>query len=123
MHSTLKKLDLSENLLTDLSMKYFSELLELLDMPTLTELYLAHTGVTDQGVKLFADVLQRNTSLTKLDLSCNSGITDDCLDCVLRMFKQNNTLKNLDLCDCSVSESGKARFQQSFAKKKIYLHP
>jgi Ran GTPase-activating protein (RanGAP) involved in mRNA processing and transport len=136
----LKKLDLSYNKLSDKGVRFLAE--ALLSNITLTELNLGSTGITnrgiiylketlqfndtleklylyendidDDGMKLLTDVLSEyNQSLTLLSLYSNRLITDESIDSLMDLFRQNRSLKRIELHQCSFSKEVKTRLQDA----------
>ncbi|UJR07523.1 hypothetical protein I4U23_011811 [Adineta vaga] len=102
--TNLKCLCLSNN--RDIGDKAIEHLIRLLQKnPSLTLLALPQTGITDYGVRLLADVLcEFNLSLEKLDISFNRFITDQSLEALLDIVGQHQTLKELSIQYCSLSD-------------------
>ncbi|CAF0802235.1 unnamed protein product [Adineta ricciae] len=90
----------------------------------LTLLALPQTGITDYGVRLLADVLCGiNTdfmcsTLEKLDISFNKFITDQSLEALLNIVMQNETLKELSIQHCSMSDEILQELKQSNTRKR-----
>ena len=91
---------------------------------SLNLLALPNTGITDHAVRLLADTLCRvNTNLScsplgKLDISFNKSITDESVEALVQIMKQNQTLKVLSLQYCSLSEKAREQLRQISSKKK-----
>ncbi|UJR08058.1 hypothetical protein I4U23_012335 [Adineta vaga] len=113
----LKKLDLSDNNISDDGAKYLSHMLK--TNTTMTHLTLARNRISDQGVGTLANVLQiRNRTLQALSFSGNEFITDSSIPCLMKMFESNQSLQKFWLNDCNLSESGKTKLGK-IAKSKI----
>lgn len=86
---------------------------------TLTHLILNRIYITNQGVHLLSNSLGLfNKTLQVLSLSTNSLINDSCIDSLIEMLKQNQTLKGLDLKSCSFTEDNRQRLNKSRMKKQ-----
>ena len=72
---------------------------------TLTELYISHNQISEEGCQEMAEVLKHNATLTVLDISMNSLGFEGAL-AMAEMLKHNKTLEVLDMSGNSVGEWG-----------------
>ena len=114
-NTTLIALYLNYNDIGDESVRYLTQLLEGPNS-ILTELDLHDTRVSDRGVLILSEILQTNTTLVKLDLSYNLGITNNCVEALLRMLDHNQTLTNISLKGCRIYDPESARLRQTTNK-------
>jgi Ran GTPase-activating protein (RanGAP) involved in mRNA processing and transport len=118
----LRNLGLSSNPgIRDASVEHLVRLLQ--ESRSITLLALHNTGITNRGVRLLADVLcDTNTNsssvLEKLYISFNKLITDQSLEALIQILKQNQTLKVFSLQHCSLSDKARRRLRQIGIKKK-----
>jgi Ran GTPase-activating protein (RanGAP) involved in mRNA processing and transport len=91
---------------------------------TLTTLRLNDNRISDEGVKLLANVLSYpRRYLQKLYLHNNKLITDLSVEVLINMLEQNQSLNILWLIDCSITSHGRQRLQEAAAsKRKFYLN-
>ena len=103
--SNLKVLDLDANTVTDEGVHYLSEMLKI--NSTLVCLKLSENKIGNRGVQLLADALAgHNTNLQELYLSNNHLVSDSSVDSLVTMFKQNQSLKKLDILGCNFLQTG-----------------
>lgn len=121
--SKLKFLSLSNNLkVGDLGVEHVARFSKA--NRWLTFLSIPHTGMTDRGVQILADILCDNddeapkTSLEKLHISFNKAITDESLPILLEIIQKNQTLKLLYIQNCSLSDAARRRLRKAASKKK-----
>ena len=110
-NTTITALFLNDNDIGNESVRYLTQLLRGPNS-IFTELDLHGTRVSDPGVMILSEVLRTNTTLAKLDLSDNFGITDECVEALLRMLDQNRTLTNLSLKGCRIFGTESARLRE-----------
>lgn len=68
--------------------KYFAQMLN--RNKTLTHLYLNQNEITDNGIRILADALENHSkTIENLDLFENKSLTDGCIDHLLSMIKHN----------------------------------
>ncbi len=119
----LIKLDLGKNSITDEGIKHLVQMLK--TNKTLTHLYLNQNEITDYGVKILTNAIQyHNTTIKLLFLSMKKLLTDLSVDYLLQMIQSNQSIKELRICDCSLSEKGKQRLKMSEQSKqnfKVYV--
>jgi len=129
---TLTELDLSHNRLSDKGIEIISEVLSL-NTCALKEIDLSSNGITDQGAEYIANMLRKNRKLKALILNKNE-ITDNGLILlahalvndnkklkqlklesnpfitrtgvidILNLLKNNQTLEDVYVKDCSISD-------------------
>jgi len=118
-NSSLKILYLSKNGISDDGAKYLSEMLQ--TNQTLTELWLSNNEIGNRGVKQLANVLAKyNKTLKLLSLSTNIFITDLSIDYLIEMIEQNQTLKNIWINDCNLTEQGKIKLREKANQKSKF---
>ncbi|CAF1258450.1 unnamed protein product [Rotaria sp. Silwood1] len=97
---------------------------------SITFLALPNTGMTDQSVRLLADVLGDTdgdsscSPLEKLHISFNKSITDESLAALTQILERNKTLKEFAIQHCSLSEEARYQLRQTITgtkKKKLSL--
>ncbi len=115
-YSSLKKLYLNKNGISNDGIQYLSDMLK--TNQTLTELWLSSNEIGNEGVKQLADVLiYYNRTLEVLVLSFNIFITDLSIDYLLQMFELNQILKKLSIDDCNLSARGRLKLREEASKK------
>ena len=90
---------------------------------SITILALHHTGITDQGIRLLANVLcdedvNSYSPLEKLYVSFNKGITDESLASFVQILEANGALKALGIQHCHLSDRARRRLRLVVTKKK-----
>ena len=106
----LNRLALTSNELTDQGADYLAQMLK--TNRTLTQLWLGFNKITNDGLKLFMDVLARhNRTLHILSLAWNSSITDAGVDFIVEMLECNQTLRTFCLSNCGLTDIGKAKLR------------
>ncbi|CAF3943403.1 unnamed protein product [Rotaria sordida] len=145
INTTLKKLSISKNHLSDIAIKYLSESLSFKNS-TLKELVLSSNEITDQGLIYLSNMLKINETLVvfglqdnkitdksiqylsqviqfnnkvieEISLYSNKLITDISIDYIVNMIRNNQSLKTFWIWDCQLSEQGKYKLQQSIQSK------
>ena len=88
---------------------------------TLTHLYIGENNINDYGVQLLTDAIQNsNTSIKYLDLSSNKLLTDESIDSLIQMIKNNQSLNKLYLYNSNFSEEGKQMLKTLEQSKKNF---
>ena len=114
--SALKDLRIGWTNITDVGASHLAELLKVTSI--FTDVWARENKIGDKGVSLLMDALAyHNTSLQILWLRGNTLITDECIDSVINMLKHNQTLRQLSLELCSVSDLGKEKLEAEVAEK------
>ncbi|CAF1105115.1 unnamed protein product [Adineta ricciae] len=123
-NQVLKKLGLTKNEITDHGMKYLAELIK--TNRTLTQLDLCSNQISDDGIRLLADAVRHHRSTIEiLWLMSNPLITDDSIDSMIQMIKHSQSLRQLWIFKCGLSELGKEklkRLEQTKIHLKIYVN-
>ena len=89
---------------------------------TFTHLYLPNNQLGDRAAQILANTLpHHNSSLAYLSLVSNKSINDSSVDSFFDIFKYNQSLTQLWLSDCSLSDPIKTRLQ-GHNKTKEELH-
>ena len=115
--SILQKLHLGSNQITDQSIEYLSDMFK--TNHSLTHLMLNRNSISNDGVNILCNVLSlHNISLEVLSLASNHFITDQCVDSFIALFKQNETLKGLDIKGCNISAMSKQRLRENCRDKR-----
>ncbi|CAF1552967.1 unnamed protein product [Rotaria sp. Silwood1] len=118
-YSSLEILHLNKNGISNDGIHCLSEMLR--TNQTLTELWLSDNEIGNQGVKLLANILiNYNRKLKVLVLSFNIFITDASIDYFLQMLEHNQTLEQLSINNCNLSEMSKMKLQEKANRKKIF---
>jgi Ran GTPase-activating protein (RanGAP) involved in mRNA processing and transport len=117
--NNLKKIDLSDNDITDDGAKYLAQMLK--TNTILTHLTLSRNNISDKGVQQIANALQnRNRTLQKLSFTENKFLTDSSVDYFIDMFTHNRSLRKLWLNDCNLSKIGQNRLEKAAKSKKDF---
>ena len=116
---TLRKLNLWANPIGDEGLQYISEALT--TNTTLTNLNLIECGlrITEESGPALTEMLQRNKTLKKLNLSLNEAISDNAASFIIEGLKKNTTLKTLELKFCAITGGGFHLIQSSTSTCKI----
>ena len=101
--STLKKLDISGNKISDDGAIQLSKCLS--TKGSLIELDLSKNKISCKGVSAIAKAMHMNTTVQKLDVS-NNEISDDCTVALSKCLKTNTALIDLDVSNNSISCKG-----------------
>ena len=133
---SLKMLDLSFNRLSDAGIRPLADLLSRNPPLSLRKLFLNKNGISNDGARCLANLLQTNQTLEELWLSdneignagvqhlahvlayCNKSlkvlvlssnifITDSSINSIVKALTYNQTLEKLFLRDCNFTEKGK----------------
>ncbi|CAM4940214.1 unnamed protein product [Rotaria socialis] len=116
---TLTKLGLASNDITSAGVSHLVEIVK--KNKTLNTIGLAMNRIDDQGVQMLANALaQQNTNLEILTLDRNQSVSDFSINALINMIKNNRSLKELWINDCSLSEKGKKKLQQATESKKAF---
>ncbi|CAF2119595.1 unnamed protein product [Rotaria magnacalcarata] len=116
---TLTKLGLASNDITSAGVSHLVEIVK--NNKTLNTIGLAMNRINDQGVQMLANALvQQNTNLEILTLDRNKLVTDFSINALINMIKNNRSLKELWINDCSLSEKGKKKLQEATESKKAF---
>lgn len=122
-NSKLKELNLARNGITSAGAQHLAEMLN--TNKTLTKLILYGNKIDDRGIKYLTHSLSYyNTTLEYLYLSGNNRMTDSCVDNLINMLLENQSLKYLYLFNCNLSEIGKANLLEASRRKinfKLYI--
>ena len=115
----LRKLKLEDSPIGDEGLQYIAEALT--TNTTLTELILFSCGlrIPEESGPALTEMLQRNKTLRKLNLSFNEAISDYVALFFLEGLKRNNTLKTLSLGYCGITSEGVRLIQSSTSTCKI----
>ncbi|CAF3383837.1 unnamed protein product [Rotaria sp. Silwood2] len=115
-NSTLKELVLSSNEITDEGLIYLSDMLKINE--TLIVLGLQDNKITDKAIQYLSQVIQfNNKTMEEISLYSNKLITDISIDYIFNMITNNQSLKTFWIWDCQLSEQGKCKLQQSIQSK------
>jgi len=116
-NKTLEILGLNSTGLSDVGAEDLSAMLQ--QNQALKCLQLKSNQIDTRGVLHLTETLaKKNTTLEQLYLADNRLITDSSVDYVVDMIKTNQSLKVLDLSNCSISDAGKAKLQQAMKSNK-----
>ena len=117
-NNVLKILNLQETEITDCGAEYLADMLKQNTM--LTVLWLSKNKISDSGVHRLANSLAHyNHTLECLDLSKNR-ITDSSVDALQDMIRHNQSLDELSLYDCNLSRVGKETLKKTARTKKEF---
>ncbi|CAF3665735.1 unnamed protein product, partial [Rotaria sp. Silwood1] len=118
-NNILKRLNLTKNGITEIGAKYLAEMLK--TNKILTHLNLGENEINDHGVQILSDAIENyNTTIQSLDISSNKLLTDESIDYLLQMIKNNSSLNKLQIYNCSLSEKGKQKLKTSEQLKKNF---
>lgn len=116
---TLKKLNLGLNDLTDDGVQHLAQMLK--TNRTLTHLWLHENHIADRGTQFLAAVLARqNWTLQFLALFSNKSLSDSSVTALADMLRLNQSLQELNIDHCSVTETGEAKLQEMIKSKKDF---
>lgn len=91
------------------------------DNPSLKSLCLNNNEIGMEGCQAIGRALRNKfVTLQELDLGDNENIDDHACSCIANALAENNSLKKLDLCDCSISTGWNAVEQA--LQKNYTLH-
>ena len=102
----LRTLDLAGNPIGDKGLQYIAEALTTNTSLTELSLYSCGLRITEEshcGTAL-TEMLQRNKTMRKLDLSGNKAISDNAAIFIIEGLNKNTTLKALYLCHCGITD-------------------
>lgn len=117
--SALKRLDLSQNGITDEGAEYLAQMLKINKI--LIYLTLSNNEISNQGLQSLASALQNdNNTLQRLSLTGNRLVDDSCVDSLINMFKKNQSLERLWINNCNLSKSGKDKLQKALRSKEDF---
>ncbi|CAF1561948.1 unnamed protein product [Didymodactylos carnosus] len=116
-NSTLKKLYFGSNGITDRGALYIAQFLR--NNRALTRLDLSFNEIGDIGVQRLARVLAHfNTTLIQLNLSWNKSVSDSSVDYFADMIEHHRGFDVVDVSNCSLSVTGKAKLRDMTRLKK-----
>ena len=115
----LRKLYLWGNPIGDKELQYIAEALT--TNTSLIKLNLSNCllRITEENGPTLTEMLQRNKTLRKLDLSWNKAISDDQASFIIEGLKKNTTLTTLNLRGCRITDEGIRLIQSSTSTCKI----
>ena len=115
----LRKLSLLGNPIGDKGLQYIAEALT--TNTTLTELSLYSCGlkIKEEGGPALTEMLQKNKTLSELNLSHNEVISDNAVSFIVEGLKKNITLKTLLLYSCGITLKGIRLIRSSALTCKI----
>ena len=108
VNTTLKKLDLSYNILSDDGATLISSCLK---CNNLLELNISHNGITDKGTKEIAEAIEISLTLQNIDISRNH-ISVEGLVYFMEAVKNNCTLQVVNITHNNVTRSGFTSIKQ-----------
>ena len=117
-NSSLCKLNLSKNNITDEGAKVLAETIQVNTI--LQELNICKNEITDEGAKIFAEAIQINTTLQNLNMSQNK-ITDEGAKRLAEAIVINKTLQELNISINWISKEGVMRIVEACTKNRT-LH-
>ncbi|CAF3549624.1 unnamed protein product [Rotaria sp. Silwood1] len=116
---TLKELVLSSNEITDQGLIYLSDMLKTNE--TLIVLGLQDNNITDKAIQYLCQVIQSdNKTIEEISLYSNKLITDTSIDYIFNMITNNQSLKTFWIWNCHLSKQGKHKLQQSIQSKSDF---
>ena len=115
----LRRLSLSDNPIGDKGLQYITEALTTNTTLTELSLYLCGLRSTEENGQALTEMLQRNKTLRKLDLSWNKAISDNAASFIIEGLKKNTTLKILNLELCDITDENIHMIQSSTSTCKI----
>ena len=85
---------------------------------TLIAIGLQDNQITDKSIEYFCEIIQvYNKVIEEISLYSNKLITDLSIDYINNMIKNNKSLKTFWIWDCQLSKQGKYKLQQSIQDK------
>jgi hypothetical protein len=118
-NSTLKKLHLGFNDITDDGAQHLAQMLK--TNRTLTHLWLEQNHIGDRGIQFLAGILARhNWSLKCLSLFSNKLVSDSSVTALVDMLRLNQSLQKLDISDCNLTEIGEVKLQEIIKSKQDF---
>lgn len=99
-----QQLIILQRLIKDGNVKVISDELKR-NNPLLRSINLQNKNISNDDVYELADALVENTCLTELDLSFNTRVDDECMDALVRIVKNNHTLRKLYLEDTFIQNN------------------
>lgn len=118
-NNTITQLALGWNKITDTGAKYLAEMLK--TNTKLLRIGLLHNEIGDQGVRVLARVLEtHNKTLQGLSLDENTLVSDSSVDSLVDMIKRNQSLKELLVNGCGLSQKGIKRLRKAAATKRDF---
>lgn len=118
-NSTLTTLGLGSNQITDQGVQYLSQMLTF--NRTLTVLTLQNNKISSRGVELLMNTLTHsNSTLTILNLSSNILIDNSCVQSIIQMFNNNQTLREFYMIKCNLSTTNIKTIQQITKLKRNF---
>lgn len=122
-NNTLKNLSLGNNGITNEGAKQLAQMIKTNKILTCLKLY--ENEITDGGIQILADAIEKhNTTIEVLHLFKNKLLTDSSVDSLLQMIEHSQSLNELDVSYCTLSERSKERFKALEKLKtnfKIYV--
>lgn len=116
---TLKKLNLGFNDLTDDGAQHLAQMLK--TNRTLTHIWLQENHIGDQGTQSLAAVLARqNWTLQCLALFSNKSLGDTSVTALIEMLRLNQSLQELNIDHCGITETGEGKLQEMIKSKKDF---
>ncbi|CAF4095229.1 unnamed protein product [Rotaria sp. Silwood1] len=116
-NQTLEILGLNSIGLTDVGAENLGVMLQ--KNRTLTRLQLEANKIDDRGILYLAEALKKyNTTLQQLEIAENKFVSDSSVDLLDEMIKHNRSLKILDIRLCQISDSGKPKLQEAIELNK-----
>ena len=117
--NALKKLSLSDNPIGDQGLLTIAEALT--NNTSLVKLKLSWSSlwITETNGTVLVKMLQHNKTLTALDLSCNSAVSDAQIPFIIEGLNTNTTLKQLRLSKCNITDGGFRLLQSCTSTCKI----
>ena len=112
---TLRKLDLSHNIIFDNEFSFFNNCLK--KNNTLHELNLSRNNITDKTIEGLAEVVQVNVTLQVLDISKNLISREGMLK-ILKACTKHKTLKKVICTHNNLSKSGLTDINEYIRKEK-----
>ena len=115
VNTTLQKLDLSHNKISDDGAAAISDSLEI--NKSLQELNLLMNTIANEGAKKIAKAIQVNKALQKLDLSYNN-ISDDGAAAISDSLRINTSLQELNLASSDITNKGAKKIAKAIQVNK-----
>lgn len=116
----IKRLNLNHTGVTDTGAECLAQMLE--TNQTLTELCLNENEISDRGVQRLANVIKtNNTTIELLRLSANKRLTDESVNALIQMIEHNQSLRELGVSDCRLSETSKKKLEKAQKLRKNFV--
>ena len=113
--SNIKDLDLSSNRLSDVGIVALSDFVK---NSSLQKLNISYNELSETGIVAMTDSLKQNKNLQEFIMSHNM-VTVKGSNKIAELIQVNTTLRNLDISCCSIPEEGAVVISESYKENKM----